>query len=107
MTRSHVGIGDDIGGLEDRRSSDPCRGEGLGAEIARYQALGAPVAFSGVSRGMRFAYVDTSSMLGIMVELLEDVPSVRNGFALVADAGRNWDGTDPVRGLASAASAVT
>ena len=38
----------------------------LDADIARYEALGAPVAFSGVSRGMRFAYVDTSPMLGIM-----------------------------------------
>jgi hypothetical protein len=79
----------------------------LDADIARYEALGAPVAFSGVSRGMRFAYVDTSPMLGIMVELLEDVPSVRKAFALVAEAGRTWDGTDPVRGSASAAAAVT
>lgn len=69
----------------------------LDAEIERYTAQGFEVAFSGVSRGMRFAYVDTSSALGIMVELLEDVPIVRASFAMIAEAGRDWDGTDPVR----------
>lgn len=71
------------------------------AEIARYEALGLEVAFSGVSRGMRFGYVDTSATLGHMVEVLEDVPSIRARFAAVADAADQWDGTDPVRGSAS------
>lgn len=67
------------------------------AEIARYQHLGFEVAFSGVSRGMRFGYVDTSAVLGFMVEVLEDVPAIRDRFAAVAEASRTWDGSDPIR----------
>ncbi len=67
------------------------------AEIGRYEDLGFEVAFTRVSRGMRFGYVDTSAALGFMVELLEDVPAVRGRFATIAEAARDWDGTDPIR----------
>lgn len=70
------------------------------ADVARYVAAGFPVAFSGRNRDMRFAYCDTSSVLGIMVEILEDVPSVRASFGAVKAAADAWDGTDPIRGRA-------
>ncbi len=41
------------------------------AEVARYEALGCPQAFGGVYQGTRFVYMDTSSSLGVMVELVE------------------------------------
>jgi hypothetical protein len=71
------------------------------AEYARYVGLGYEVAFSGSNRDMRFAYIDTSKDLGVMVEILEDVASVREAFARVKEAGDHWDGTDPIRGSAS------
>ena len=59
----------------------PAGGEGLhhvavqpedfDAEVARYEALGCPQAFGGLYEGGRFVYMDTSSQLGIMVELVE------------------------------------
>jgi hypothetical protein len=73
------------------------------AEVARYRRLGYAEAFSGSNRDMRFAYFDTSADLGVMVEVLEDVPWVRAAFAMVKAAGDSWDGTDPVRGSATQA----
>lgn len=74
------------------------------AEIGRYLSAGFEVAFSGVSRDVHFGYVDTSRELGFMVEVLEDRPSIRTRFDMVAEAGRNWDGSDPVRGSSSSLS---
>ena len=70
------------------------------AEVARYEAEGFAIAFSGANRDMRFAYLDTSAVLGVMVEILEDVPSVREAFGRIKAAGDGWDGTDPVRASA-------
>lgn len=71
------------------------------AEVARYGALGFDVAFSGSNRDMRFAYMDTSPVLGVMVEILEDVESVRTAFANIKSVCDSWDGvTDPIRGSA-------
>jgi hypothetical protein len=44
------------------------------AEVARYEALGCPAAFGGVYQGTRFVYMDTSPILGIMVEVVESRP---------------------------------
>lgn len=41
------------------------------AEVSRYQSMGFPTAFCGVYQGVRFAYMDTSPSLGIMVEVVE------------------------------------
>jgi catechol 2,3-dioxygenase-like lactoylglutathione lyase family enzyme len=74
--------------------------EDFDAECARYAAEGFEVAFSGANRDMRFAYYDTSSVLGVMVEILEDVASVREAFGRIKAAGDGWDGTDPIRASA-------
>lgn len=72
--------------------------EDFDADLSRYRDAGFPVAFSGVSGGMRFSYIDTSERLGIMVELLEEVPGLHERFAAIRDAARDWDGTAPYRG---------
>ncbi len=71
--------------------------EDYDSELARYQALGFPIASSGKFGPLRFAYVDTSSVLGGMVEVLEDIPFIHSYFAAVRKAAENWDGQRPVR----------
>ena len=67
------------------------------ADVARYVDEGFPVAFEGTHRDMRFAYVDASPALGVMIEILEDVASIREAFAGIEAASRAWDGTEPIR----------
>jgi len=70
------------------------------AEVARYAALGFEAAnLATTTGGTRFAYIDTVSMLGHMVEFYQDDKGVRDFYAMVAAAAEGWDGTDPVRVL--------
>jgi hypothetical protein len=70
----------------------------LDADVARYEALGARVAFSGrVTIGGRFAYLDTTERLGGMVELIEIDGRVEGLFANLKSVAEAWDGCDPVR----------
>ncbi len=71
--------------------------EDYAREVARYEDMGFAVASSGKFGPLRFCYVDTSSVLGGMVEVLEDVPFIRNYFARVRQAAENWDGSNPIR----------
>lgn len=66
-------------------------------EVARYESLGCPVAASGEFGPLRFCYVDTSATMGGMVEVLEDLPFIRNYFARIRKAAEGWDGADPIR----------
>jgi hypothetical protein len=62
---------------------------------------GAVVLQEGTLRGgaSEVIYVDTGGGPGTMVEILKpDAPGLKF-FALIRDAARNWDGTDPVRRL--------
>jgi Glyoxalase/Bleomycin resistance protein/Dioxygenase superfamily len=67
------------------------------AEITRYEELGFTEAGSAVLKdtGLRFAYMDTRSELGCMVELAsKDTPAL---WAPMIEAARNWDGRgDPI-----------
>ena len=66
--------------------------------VGRYEALGHEIASSGVFGDLRFCYVDTSAVLGHMVEIVEDKPSIRAFFGAVRKAAENWDGrTDLIR----------
>jgi len=70
------------------------------AEVARYAALGFEAAnLATTTGGTRFAYIDTTSLLGHMVEFYEDDQGVRDFYAMVAAAAVDWDGSDPVRVL--------
>ena len=61
---------------------------------------GAVVAQEGlVSSGGEVIYVDTGGGPGTMVEILKPGPGSREFFAMMRDAARDWDGTDPVRKL--------
>jgi hypothetical protein len=70
------------------------------AEVDRYAALGFEAAnLATTTGGTRFAYIDTTSLLGHMVEFYEDDQGVRDFYAMVAAASVDWDGSDPVRVL--------
>ena len=73
-------------------------------EMARLQALNCPLAHEahfGDERGnVRFGYVDTRAVLGCMLEYVEDRPLIREICATVANAARDWDGTNPMRPFA-------
>ena len=66
-------------------------------DLASYVEQGLVPAFEGKFAGKRFAYVDTSAVLGCMVELIEDSPVQREFFAKIADAAKDWDGRNPIR----------
>ena len=73
----------------------------IDAELARYAEMGFPAAnVARTTTGTKFAYVDTSPVLGHMVEFYQDDPGIRDFYAMVAAAAENWDGTAPVRTLA-------
>jgi methylmalonyl-CoA/ethylmalonyl-CoA epimerase len=61
---------------------------------------GATVAQEGiVPNGGEVIYVDTGGGPGTMVEILKPGPGSREFFAMMRDAAKGWDGSDPVRRL--------
>ncbi len=73
--------------------------EDYDAELEAYLAQGAEVAFSGLMMGFRTCWLDLSSTLGFMVELLDANPVADGVFQAFRDAAESWDGSDPVRTL--------
>ena len=67
------------------------------AEVTRYEKQGFAVASSGTFGPLRFCYVDTSPVMMGMVEVLEDLPFIRNYFDRVRNAAIGWDGRNPIR----------
>ena len=59
----------------------------------------APVTTAQTVAGTRFAYFDTRPELGVMTEIIESGPDVRELFAMIANASACWDGVDRVRAL--------
>lgn len=43
-------------------------------------------------------YVDTGGGPGTVIEYLQIVAAARQGFTMMREAHRNWDGSDPIRG---------
>ena len=63
-------------------------------------AAGARVRQEGkVPGGGEVIYVDTGGGPGTMVEILKPAPGGPQFFAMMRDAARGWDGSDPVRRL--------
>ncbi len=63
-------------------------------------AAGAVVAQEGfVAGGGEVIYVDTGGGPGTMVEILKPGPGSRDFFAMIRDAARGWDGSEPLRRL--------
>ena len=69
-------------------------------EVARYTDMGFEIAFNGTMGPMDFCYVDTSSKMGCMVEVLENQPFINNYFSNLRNAAENWDGSNPIRSAA-------
>ncbi len=67
------------------------------AEVARFAAMGVEAACLGQFETTRYAYFDTTHLVGCMTEVLERDPLILDMFKKVADAAENWDGSDPVR----------
>jgi len=63
-------------------------------------AAGAKVRQEGkVAGGGEVIYVDTGGGPGTMVEILRPAPGGAQFFAMMRDAARDWDGSEPVRRL--------
>lgn len=63
-------------------------------------AAGAEVAQEGkVAGGGEVIYVDTGGGPGTMVEILKPAPGTRDFFAMMREAARGWDGSEPLRRL--------
>jgi len=70
----------------------------MDAEIARLSARGYAVCFEDrVPSGGRVTYVDATTDLPGMVEIIEMTPAQEAKFAAFSHAATTWDGTDPVR----------
>jgi len=78
-----------IGGLADDFDS----------EVKRYRDAGVEVPYEASFGDLRFAYFDTRSTIGCMTELMERRPTSEDLISMVADASRDWDGSDPIRYL--------
>jgi methylmalonyl-CoA/ethylmalonyl-CoA epimerase len=63
-------------------------------------AAGAAVAQEGlVAGGGEVIYVDAGGGPGTLVEILKPGPGSRDFFAMMRDAARGWDGSNPLRRL--------
>jgi hypothetical protein len=69
------------------------------AELAAYQAAGAELVFSGLMMGHKVGWLDTTSTLGYMTELITVNDIADMVFAKIREAAMNWDGSNPVRQL--------
>ncbi len=76
--------------------------DSLKETYSHYAALGFPIAARAQTRtGTEFAFIDTVAALGHMVEVYEGTPELRGFYAFIRDAARDWDGSEPVRRLAT------
>lgn len=74
----------------------------VAAECRRYESLGFGIVFTATVGGQTpVAYVDTRPMIGCMTELMGRQGLVAQMFAAVAKTAADWDGTDPIRDLAT------
>jgi len=61
------------------------------------KTAGAEVLQEGRLPGGEVIYVDTGGGPGTIVEILKLPEGGRQGFAMMREAARNWDGSDPIR----------
>jgi Glyoxalase/Bleomycin resistance protein/Dioxygenase superfamily len=67
------------------------------ADRERLERAGLTATQSGVGKGSRMAYYDAGGHPGSTIELSELTPGKQAFFEQIAEAARNWDGSDPVR----------
>ena len=70
------------------------------AQMAAARAAGIGVALEGKLPLSRFAYLETDAMWpGTMIEIIEPQPPILALFDMIRQAGKDWDGTNPLRPL--------
>ncbi len=70
----------------------------LDRQIALLDARGKHAVYRGrTPDGFRFAYLDDDAHPGSMLELIERGAVANALMAMIADAAKDWDGSDPVR----------
>jgi hypothetical protein len=62
---------------------------------------GIPVVMAGASDTIRFAYLDSETHPGSVVELIERSAAVDTFFGKIEAASRQWSGAEPIRPFAS------
>jgi hypothetical protein len=73
--------------------------EDYAAERAAYLADGSEMAFEGLMMGAKTCYIDTTSTLGFMTELITANPVAESVFAQIRASAEGWDGSEPIRTL--------
>lgn len=66
-------------------------------DVAFYQKSGVEIAFSGLMKGARVCWLDTTPTLGFMTEVITANPLKEQVFAKFREAADSWDGIDPIR----------
>ena len=69
-------------------------------DIAAMEAAGFPLAMAPGEAAARFAYFDSSAVNNQMIEILEHDEGMAGLFGAIAEIGRSWDGSRPVREFA-------
>ena len=62
-----------------------------------FEKLGYPAANTGNTGVLDFAYFDTRPLMGCMLEVITRLDAVEERFAMIAEAAKNWDGSNPIR----------
>lgn len=65
----------------------------LDGDVARAQARGLKTAFAASNGAVRVAYMESGQSPGVLLEFIEAVPAVLEGFAAGIKATQEWDGS--------------
>lgn len=71
------------------------------ADVQRYVEMGYELGHEGTGDRGKFAYLLTEAHPGTVVEIVDRNENRERIFKAIADASRNWDGSDPIRTFAS------
>ena len=71
--------------------------ESVAGEMERLARDGVEAVQWGAVDEIRFAFMDTIDHDGLMIELIENGPAIREFFTMVRDAASGWDGSEPLR----------
>ncbi len=69
----------------------------IDADTKYFEDNGYPTANIGSAGLAKFAYYDTNSLIGCMIEVVEYKPEIDTMFKAIAAAGHSWDGKKPIR----------
>ena len=86
-------------GIKDRLHHVLLLTDDFSAAEQAFEDIGAETIVSGVFGGSRVAYVDPGDGPGGIVEVLETNDDIKGLFAMMKDAAKNWDGSEPLRKL--------